>query len=417
LLVSFLRLLRLPQSFADAPHAVVSLRHLQSQARFSAMLMGNPLIKSQRLNLEYLHDLGRTYASLGYMRLYGGAGPPTEAEVPVRQALKIREHLVQAKPCKFQYRKELGDSLGNFGNLLCMTGKFQQAEGIVGRELEVRQKLSDDFPAEPDAHRCLADAYRDVAGLRKGTGKFQEAVAAYRQELPIRKQLAAEFPNMLPYQVNAARCHLLLGDALRTTGAKDEATVAYMEVIDVCKEILPLHPESADVYIFWGRALASTGARKEAVEVWEQAVQHGGGKAMVIGFVADCLVGSLDLHMEHPEAAAQLAYAIQLARQAVTLEPQNGGFCRTLGIASYRAGKWQDAVAGLEKARELGGASGNSNDWFLAYWQVGEREKARECYGKAVQWMNKNNPYDEDLCRIRAEAAALLGLAEATRSN
>ena len=54
---------------------------------------------------------------------------------------------------------------------------------------------------------------------------------------------------------------------------------------------------------------------------------------------------------------------------------------------------------------------GDSNDWFvlaMAYWRLGEEEKARQWFDKAVQWMDKNMPNGRDLARFRAEAAALL---------
>jgi hypothetical protein len=71
-------------------------------------------------------------------------------------------------------------------------------------------------------------------------------------------------------------------------------------------------------------------------------------------------------------------------------------------------------VAALEKALQLR-SGGDSSDWFflaMAHWQLGEREQARQRYGQAVQWMNKNNPYDVELCRLRAEAATLLGIED-----
>jgi hypothetical protein len=39
---------------------------------------------------------------------------------------------------------------------------------------------------------------------------------------------------------------------------------------------------------------------------------------------------------------------------------------------------------------------------------LGEKEKARTWYDKAVQWMDKYDPRDEELQRFRAEAAELL---------
>ena len=41
---------------------------------------------------------------------------------------------------------------------------------------------------------------------------------------------------------------------------------------------------------------------------------------------------------------------------------------------------------------------GDSFDWFflaMAHWRLGEKDKAREWYERAVQWMDKNQPDDK----------------------
>jgi hypothetical protein len=48
----------------------------------------------------------------------------------------------------------------------------------------------------------------------------------------------------------------------------------------------------------------------------------------------------------------------------------------------------------------------------MAHWQLGEKDKAREWYDRAVQWMDNNQPTDEELRRFRVEAAELLELKE-----
>jgi hypothetical protein len=48
----------------------------------------------------------------------------------------------------------------------------------------------------------------------------------------------------------------------------------------------------------------------------------------------------------------------------------------------------------------------------MAHWQLGEKDEARKYYDKAVAWMDKNKPDDEELRRFRAEAAALLGVPD-----
>ena len=53
----------------------------------------------------------------------------------------------------------------------------------------------------------------------------------------------------------------------------------------------------------------------------------------------------------------------------------------------------------------------------MAYWQVGEKNKAREWYGKATNWMEKTKAKDPSLLRFREEARKLLGLPENVKSN
>ena len=44
----------------------------------------------------------------------------------------------------------------------------------------------------------------------------------------------------------------------------------------------------------------------------------------------------------------------------------------------------------------------------MTRWQLGDKERARELYDRAVEWAEENEPEDEELARLRAEAAELL---------
>ena len=48
----------------------------------------------------------------------------------------------------------------------------------------------------------------------------------------------------------------------------------------------------------------------------------------------------------------------------------------------------------------------------MAHHQLGQKDAAREWYEKAVQRMEKIAPHDALLLRLRAEAAALIGVSE-----
>jgi uncharacterized protein HemY len=103
-------------------------------------------------------------------------------------------------------------------------------------------------------------------------------------------------------------------------------------------------------------------------------------------------------------------------RKAILLDPtlSTANYWRTLGAARYRAGNWKEAIAALERSMELRNG-GDSSDWFflaMAHWRLGEKEKARQWYDQAVQWMEKNQPKNEELGRFRKEAEGLLKAKE-----
>ena len=105
--------------------------------------------------------------------------------------------------------------------------------------------------------------------------------------------------------------------------------------------------------------------------------------------------------------------ALRLARRAVEVEPQQGNFWNTLGVAFYRAGELEDAKKAIEKSLELRNA-GDSFDWFflaLVDHKRGKEDQAREWYDKAVAWYRNNRPDDQELLRFNVEAARALGLA------
>jgi serine/threonine protein kinase len=110
---------------------------------------------------------------------------------------------------------------------------------------------------------------------------------------------------------------------------------------------------------------------------------------------------------------------VQIAQKVVELVPgphqafaAPGGHWNTLGVAHYRAGHWKESIEALNHSMTLSKGAAESADTFflaMAHWRLGEREKARQLYDRAVQWMNKNAPSDDELRHFREEAAELLG--------
>jgi WD40 repeat protein len=111
--------------------------------------------------------------------------------------------------------------------------------------------------------------------------------------------------------------------------------------------------------------------------------------------------------------------ALTLGREAVTMAPQEGVCWNTLGVAQYRAGDWNAAIASLRRSMGLR-QGGDGSDWFflaMAHFRLGHQAEARSWFRKAVAWMDSSQTGDPELRRFHAEAEGLLSPAEAVIPN
>ncbi|MBW2281256.1 MAG: rhomboid family intramembrane serine protease, partial [Deltaproteobacteria bacterium] len=105
------------------------------------------------------------------------------------------------------------------------------------------------------------------------------------------------------------------------------------------------------------------------------------------------------------------ARAVEPARKAVDLAPEEANLWTTLGVALYSSGQHAAALEALETAMDLPDG-GDAYDWFfvaMARHRLG-KDDAREWYDKAVAWAYEHEPDDEELQRFRAEAEDVLRL-------
>jgi tetratricopeptide (TPR) repeat protein len=148
------------------------------------------------------------------------------------------------------------------------------------------------------------------------------------------------------------------------------------------------------------------GQWEKAIADFEKALELRTDKACNLNNLAWNLATCPDRRVWKPDRA------VELAKKAIQLAPKDGMYWNTLGVAQYRAGDHKAAIETLTKAVELR-SGGDAFDWFflaMAHWQLKHKEEARRWYDKAVAWMDKNEPKDEELLRFRDEAAKLLGI-------
>ncbi|MBI3406961.1 MAG: tetratricopeptide repeat protein [Planctomycetes bacterium] len=225
-------------------------------------------------------------------------------------------------------------------------------------------------------------------------GKVDEAITHFRKAVELDPNYAIAYDG--------------LGNSLRDQGKLEEAIAAH-------KQAIRLQQTNPGNYGNFGVTLYAQKNLDEAIRAFRKAIELKPNYLDAPNWLARCLNERAWDLATHPEAARRNpGRAVSLAKEAVELKPQEGNYHNTLGVALYRTGDWKAAVAALEKSMGLR-KGGDSFDWFflaIAHWQLGEKDKAREWYGQAVQWMDKNQSSYEELRPFRAEAAVVLELKE-----
>jgi tetratricopeptide (TPR) repeat protein len=218
-----------------------------------------------------------------------------------------------------------------------------------------------------------------------------------------RDQALADASKAVELEPKLALAWYTRGNAYRGLGQWHKALANYSKAIE-------LNPRDAQAWYARGVAYGELGQSDKVLADFAKAIALDPKDSSRLNLMAWLLANHSNPKIRNP------GKAVELAKQAVTLVPNEGEFWNTLGVAHYRARDWQAALTALNRSMALR-KGGNSFDWFflaMSHWQLGEKEEARKWHGRAEQWMEKNKPADEELRGFRAEAAFLLGIDPAS---
>ncbi len=269
------------------------------------------------------------------------------------------------------------------GLVLQATGHPSEATGFYRAALALR-------PESVAAQLGLGDALRTVGDLRDDKSLLDKAIREFRL-------VVDDDPEFAP-------AHRNLGLALKARGQLDEAICELRTAIE-------LDPKYAVAHNHLGDALHDKKQWDEAITEYRTAIDLDPKFAVAYDNLAWLLATSPDPKVRDPRRA------VELAKKAVELAPTDGNSWKTLGAVHYRAGDWNAAVLALKNSMDLW-KGGDSLNWLflaMAYWQLGDKDQARHWYGKAVQWMDKNQPKNDELRRFRSEAAELFGVEKKSK--
>jgi tetratricopeptide (TPR) repeat protein len=255
-------------------------------------------------------------------------------------------------------------------------GRFKEAEDLLRKALTDVEAWKQDpnFRNNTYSRHIELTCHRSLVKLLMATGRPQEAEQELRRTLVLAEGLATDNPGSPGSQDDWADALYQWGERLKDTGRSGEAEESYRRALAIEEDLAAKHPNESRYrnFIAW--------------------------------FLATCPAPQL---RDPPRA-------VELARRAAEGAPDRAEIYNTLGVAHYRAGNWRSAIEALERSEAISRDNLGFDGFFLAmaHCQLGDRVQARRWYDQSDAWMRKYQPANNELVRFRAEAAALLGLAD-----
>jgi serine/threonine protein kinase/tetratricopeptide (TPR) repeat protein len=437
-------------------HGGVDVRRITSYDQKLAQCLEN-LVHNHPDIPTLRHDLAGIYVYLADG--FGQSLTDTGVAVGIRYAdegIALFEKLAAEYPGEVIYRLGLACAYIARGDCLGSTGRLAEAETAKRKAVDLRREMAAAADGKPSYRGWLAVSYRDVGWVQNERNEPKQAEMTLREALKLQEKLVEEFP--FGFEYDLARTKLVLGSVLAKLNRPREAEKAFREALHMFQTLVEKSPGNPvyQRYRFLGaidlaQSLVSVGETAEAEKVAHEAETLLRQRSPSLGradldardsFSLVYVLVSMDrfegaaklyrkvieLHPKYTAVVNNLAWqsakravsrqrnpseAVALAKRAVDLDPKNGLQWNTLGVAQYRAGDWKTAIAELKKSNGmLTSVDFSFNTFFLAmaHWQLGDKEEARKWYDRAVKWMDKNKPKDEELRRFRAEAAELLDI-------
>jgi len=285
----------------------------------------------------------------------------------------LREIAKRADPSRLRPR-----TLAALGDSLRVAGDMEAAVAFL-------RKVQRQYPGDFSINMTLAWCLRSL-----NPPQWDDAIAFRRVAVALRPD---------DYAANNS-----LGGALHVQGKLDEAIACYKKAIDI-------DPRHGMAHYNLGVSLHSQKKCAEAIACFKNASERLPNDPYPQYYLAWELVTCAEPKLRDP------ARALALAKKAVELAPKErsnlvGSYWTALAAAHYRSNQLDEALAALQKAMEIR-KDDDCRAWFLLAMvqrKLGMKDDARKWYDRAVEQIKQKALKEDEIVRLRAEAAELLGI-------
>ena len=346
-------------------------------------------------------ELGNISAAIYNLKCYADTkkSDPAAVEQAFRKAIQLGEGK--------------SDVAWNVGNIRWRLAGLLRAKGRVD-EAEEQMRLAAPALRELDktlkfghAHYVLGQFLQTWADDHRRRGDIGLALEMMEESLRIHEILVANFPHYGRGKGGRIGTLLRLSDLYDLHGDTEESINTTRRAI---REIQTTFPNRvADIVSLQGRleyCLRASGNLDEARATLDKIIRtaKSSDDPAVWNRCAWAIASVKDRDVKDVE------HGLRLASQAAEAKPQDANFQHTLGVAQYRAGKFDSALASLEESVALKSKPSPYDFLFLAmvHYQLGKANDAKSYYAKGIDWMEQHDVGNRDLIRFRAEAERLM---------
>jgi tetratricopeptide (TPR) repeat protein len=216
-----------------------------------------------------------------------------------------------------------------------------------------------------------------------------EILGRQQIEAPATFQIAAKRAEILFDLGRRAEAQAVLGElvalddleALSLAAEIFQRNELHAESIPVLERALELQPRAVRLMFWLGAAYERSGQQNVAAEVFERLLGIDPQFAPALNY----------LGYMWAEGGQNLERALELVRQAVALEPDNGAYADSLGWAHFQLGNYEEARGHLERAAQLVGEDAvvfeHLGDLYVV---LGRPDEAGDYYQRALELQNDN---------------------------
>jgi tetratricopeptide (TPR) repeat protein len=380
-------------------------------------------------------DLDPSNAQAWYNRgnAYADMGQPEQAVADCTQAIKLDPNDAKAwvnRGVAYMALREFDKAIDDYSQAIKLDEKLAVAwhnRGNVYRILNQLDKALHDYSQAVKWDKKLAISWYSRATIYARLNQYDQAIADYTQAIKWDDKLASAWNDRGAMYQAKKQFNEALADYSRAIQLDEKKAIAWYNrgviyeeqgqyekaIADLSRflELAPVHPKRAEAYLRRALCNEDTGHYEDALKDYREFEKAVPLKAVLQNRIARLLANCPEVKLRDPKLA------VERARKAVEMAPKDGRYWTTLGMAYYRAGDWNSAVAALDKAVELR-LGGDAADWLflaMAHQKLGKGDEARQAYHRAMRWLetnkallDRNKTLREDLCRFLSEAEDVL---------